>query len=174
MLFRSVVDGKHSDRFIQWRCDQITRLVKAVSEQARKMNPRIKISAAVFKDYPRCRETVGQDWKAWIEAGYLDFVCPMDYTADNDQFRNVVAKQLDIVAGHTPVYPGIGASAPGLPPEQVARQIYIARNLGTSGFTIFNYDLSVATEVLPALSKGLTRPEPQPRDGAESVEEESK
>ncbi len=154
-----VVSGEYSDEFDQWRCDQITPLVKSVSEQARKINPKIKISAAVFKDYPGSRKSVGQDWKAWVEAGYLDFVCPMDYTASNDQFRNVVAKQLDIVTNDTPVYPGIGASAPGLPPEQVARQIYIARNLGVTGFTIFNYDLSVATELLPALSKGLTSAE---------------
>ncbi|MFC1713842.1 family 10 glycosylhydrolase [Candidatus Poribacteria bacterium] len=151
-----VVSGEYSDVYDQWRCDQITPVVKSVSEQARKINPKIKISAAVFKDYPACRKTVGQDWKAWIDAGYLDFVCPMDYTANNDQFWNVVASQLDIVTNDTPVYPGIGASAPGLPPEQVARQIHIARNLGVTGFTIFNYDLSVATELLPALSKGLT------------------
>jgi uncharacterized lipoprotein YddW (UPF0748 family) len=154
---REVISGKHAEDFAQWRCDQITRLVKAVSEQARKANTAIKISAAVFRDYPRCRRTVGQDWKAWIESGYLDFVCPMNYTADNDHFSNLVTNEIEIVKGHIPLYPGIGASAPGLPPEQVAMQIHIARNLGVKGFIIFNYDLSVANEVLPALSKGLTQ-----------------
>ena len=105
--------------------------------------------------------------KMWIAAGYLDFVCPMDYTVDNDQFWNLVANQLDILADNTPVYPGIGASSPGLPPEQVARQIYIASGPGVSGFIIFNYDLSVATELLPALSKGLTDSESQRRSNTQ-------
>jgi uncharacterized lipoprotein YddW (UPF0748 family) len=151
-----VISGKYAEDFTQWRCDQITRLVKSVSEQAHKINPEIKVSAAVFRDYPRCRQTVGQDWKAWIESGYLDFVCPMDYTADNNHLRNLVVNQVDIVSKRVPLYPGIGASAPGLPPEQVAMQVHIARNLGVDGFIVFNYDLSVATGVLPALFKGIT------------------
>ena len=151
-----VISGAYSEDFARWRREQITRLVQAVSEQARKINPDIKVSAAVFRDYPRCRQSVGQDWKKWIDSGYLDFVCPMDYTADNEQFGNLVISQKEVVNRVIPFYPGIGASAPGLPPEQVAMQMYIARNLGADGLIIFNYGLSVATEVLPALSKGIT------------------
>jgi len=152
-----VITGAHAEKFVDWKCGNITALVKAVSEQARKINPKVKISAAVFRDYPRCRQNVGQDWKVWIESGYLDFVCPMDYTSDDDQFRNWVMNQIEVVNKRIPLYPGVGASAPGLPPEQVATQIQIARELGVSGFIIFNYDLSVAKDVLPALSKGLTK-----------------
>ncbi len=152
-----VINGKYKEDFVNWKCGNITKLVQAVSEQARKINPRIKISAAVFNAYPRCRQTVGQDWKAWIESGYLDFVCTMDYTASNDHFRNLVTSQMKIANKRIPLYPGIGASAPGLPAEQVAMQAHIARKLGVDGFIIFNYDLSVAREILPALFKGLTK-----------------
>jgi hypothetical protein len=38
-------------------------------------------------------------------------------------------------------------------------QIQAAQKLGVDGFIIFNYDLSVAKDVLPALSKGLTKME---------------
>ena len=152
-----VINGKYKDDFVDWKCGNITKLVQAVSEQSRKIDPEIKISAAVFRDYPRCRQTVGQDWKLWIDSGYLDFVCPMDYTADNDHFKNMVTGQMGIVDKRIPLYPGVGASAPGLSPEQVAMQIHIARGSGVDGFIIFNYDLSVAKEVLPALLKGVTR-----------------
>jgi len=147
---------EYIDKFIKWRSDQITRLVRDVSEQAKKINPKIKISAAVFNDYPSCIRSVGQDWKLWIDSGYLDFVCPMDYTSDNDHFKNMVTNQRSIVNGKIPLYPGIGASAPGLPSDQVALQAHIARSLGVEGFIIFNYDLTVAEIVLPALFKGLT------------------
>jgi uncharacterized lipoprotein YddW (UPF0748 family) len=154
-----VINGVYAEEFVNWKCGNITRLVKAVSEQARKINPKIKISAAVFRDYPGCRRNVGQDWKVWIDSGYLDFVCPMDYSANNDQFGNWVANQMTVVNKKIPLYPGVGASAPGLPPEQVAMQIQTAQKLGADGFIIFNYDLSVAKDVLPALSKGLTKME---------------
>ncbi len=79
----------------------------------------------------------------------------MNYTEDNDHFRNLVTNQLDIVKECIPVYPGIGASAPGLSSEQVAMQVHLARELGVRGFIVFNYDLSVAEYVLPDLFKGV-------------------
>ena len=48
------------------------------------------ISAAVFKNFPRCRDEVGQDWRLWIDRGYLDFVCPMDYTGSDAEFESLV------------------------------------------------------------------------------------
>jgi len=153
---QDVIDGPYAQEYADWRREQITRLVREVSRRAREINPKIKISAAVFNDYPRCRETVGQDWKAWIEAGYLDFVCPMNYTDNDDHFVNLVKNQIQIVNDRIPLYPGVGASAPGLEAEQVARQIHLARKLGADGFIIFNYDLRLAKEILPALRKGIT------------------
>ncbi|MGB9595564.1 MAG: hypothetical protein ACPL7B_04710, partial [Candidatus Poribacteria bacterium] len=76
--------------------------------------------------------------------------------SDNDRFGNMVSNQISIANDKIPLYPGIGASAPGLPPDQVAMQAHIARSLGVKGFIIFNYDLTVAEKVLPALFKGLT------------------
>jgi len=132
--------------------------VEAVSREARRLRPGIRVSAAVFRNYPNCRDTVGQDWVLWVERGYLDFVCPMDYLADDEELANTVRRQLDFVAGRVPLYPGIGASAPGLPPEQVIWQIQRARDVGAPGFVIFNYDLAVAEQHLPALRLGITRP----------------
>jgi uncharacterized lipoprotein YddW (UPF0748 family) len=148
-----VISGRFKEEFANWRREQITRLVRAVSEEARKIKPGIKISAAVFGDYPSCRDTVGQDWKKWVEEGYLDFVCPMDYTADNSLFERLVSEQVGIVGGKIPVYPGIGASAPGLPPEQVVFQAQRALELGADGFVIFNYDTNTFQELLKAFGK---------------------
>jgi len=153
---KDVLKGELADKYRQWRCQQITRLVAAVSEAARKLKPNIKVSAAVFRDYPRCRDTVGQDWLLWIERGYLDFVCPMNYTADIALFKETVERQLKLVSGRVPLYPGIGASAPGLSPVEVIQQMQIARGMGAKGFIIFNYDVAVAENVLPALSLGAT------------------
>lgn len=149
-----VISGPYKEDFAIWRREQITRLVRAVSEEARRIKPGIKISAAVFGDYPSCKETVGQDWKEWIDKGYLDFVCPMDYTSDNAYFERLVRNQVEIVGKRIPIYPGIGASAPGLPPEQVIFQAQMALDLGADGFVIFNYDRNTFQEHLEAFGKG--------------------
>ena len=82
--------------------------MKAVHDEAKKIRPGIAISAAVFGAYPSCRESVAQDWPEWIKAGYLDFVCPMDYTQSDLGFVGLVTSQLQLVDGRIPLYPGIG------------------------------------------------------------------
>ena len=145
-------------KWLDFRRRQITTVVAAVSRQARKIRPGIKISAAVFGNWPADRDRIGQDWSLWCKLGYLDFVCPMDYTPKTGAFAQLVARQVKW-AGSVPLCPGIGASVwtPRADPCKVIAQIRAARDAGAKGFTIFNYGSSEATELLPMLSKGITR-----------------
>ena len=152
-----VRSGPLKTQWLQWRRDNITTVVRAVSEQARAVRPGLKISAAVFSDWSTVRDTLGQDWKLWCEKGYLDFVCPMDYVPEDDHFESLVAKQT-AWAGGVPCYPGIGASSSRsqLPPERVIDQIRITRRYATKGFVIFNYGVNEARNLVPCLGMGIT------------------
>lgn len=148
----------------QWRCDNITRLVKAVSEQARALKPWIKISAAVFSDYPRCKDDVGQDWVLWCREGYLDFVCPMNYTDSDTRLQNLVANQVSRVGGAVPLYSGIGAFI--IPDEQAIGQVELARANGADGFILFNMGNTLARQGFPKFAEGITSaPAILPHDG---------
>lgn len=149
--------GPAHDGWLEWRRSNITAVVKAVSEQARAVRPTIKLSAAVFPNWTADRDGVGQDWKLWCERGYMDFVCPMDYTTSNRRFRNLVEQQVQW-AGKVPCYPGIGlsASTSEFGVDRVIDQIRITRQFGTRGFTIFNYGVPESAEILPMLGQGIT------------------
>lgn len=157
--------GRHKAAYNQWRCEQISRVVRAVHEEGKRLRPSLKISAAVFGAYPSCRESVAQDWPEWIKQGWLDFVCPMDYTESDIGFRGLVENQLALVGGRIPMYPGIGATASNssLSADRVAGQILAARQLGAAGFTIFNLSESTARDLLPGLSLGATATPARPR-----------
>jgi uncharacterized lipoprotein YddW (UPF0748 family) len=148
-----VRSGALREAYLYFRVARITRLVEAVAREARKLRPGIKISAAVFGGYPDCRVSVGQDWVAWIKSGYLDFVCPMDYTQDDAAFRQLVENQLRLVGGKVPVYPGIGAWR--LPPDRTLGQIFWARQLGAAGFTVFDLNAEQAANLLPLVRLGI-------------------
>ncbi len=152
-------DAPMRARWFDFRRANITRVVRAVSEGARRIRPGIKISAAVFANWPVDRDGVGQDWKAWCEAGYLDFVCPMDYTPGNARFESWVRQQR-AWAGAVPCYPGIGLStwSESDPICRLAAQVAITRKLGTGGFTVFNYGAPEAADIVPLCGAGLTRP----------------
>jgi uncharacterized lipoprotein YddW (UPF0748 family) len=156
-----VLAGDLAARFFDWRREQITRLVEAVSEEARHLKPGIQVSAAVFGDWASCRQDVGQDWKAWIDAGYLDFVCPMDYEDDDQDFAELVREQKEWVNQRIPLYAGIGVFRMATP-EQLIRQIVLSREKGANGFVLFQHDARLANEFLPALRLGATRLAPGP------------
>jgi len=148
--------GPLRNEYRDWRCRQITIVVKALHDEAKTLSPKLKISAAVFGSYPSCRESVGQDWPAWIKDGLLDFVCPMDYTENDETFCTWVENQMQLVAGRIPIYPGIGATASrsALSADRVVGQIHHARRLDAAGFTIFNFGSDVAETILPGVGVG--------------------
>ena len=152
--------GPLMEQYRDWRCDQITRLVRSTSEEVRKIKPWVKISAAVFSNYPGTKRSIGQDWLLWVKEGYLDFVCPMDYTSSDPGFRRTVARQVAQVAGRVPLCPGIGASAPGQPADQTVHQIAIAREAGADGFTIFQLSRTTAEDHVPAAGRGVLSGKP--------------
>ncbi|MEI6500644.1 MAG: family 10 glycosylhydrolase, partial [Armatimonadota bacterium] len=142
------------EEWMQFRCDNITALVKAVSEQAHKAKPGLKISAAVFSNYPNCKYEVGQDWVKWCKAGYLDFVCPMNYFEGNTQFANTVANQLAWVGNSVPLYSGIGSFI-NTDDNSVA-QMELARAAGADGFILFNMGKDLAVQGFPKFAEGIT------------------
>lgn len=153
---KDCLSGERRDEYCDWRCKQITRLVEAVHREGKKIRPGLKISAAVFGAYPDCRRSVGQDWVAWIKAGYLDFVCPMDYQESDLAFSSLVENQLRLVEGRIPVYPGIGAAASRslLTPDRVVGQVFHARRLGAAGFTIFDFQPRTVSTIIPGVGLG--------------------
>jgi len=147
-------------KWLDFRRDNITKVVAATAERVRKAKPNVKISAAVFPNWLVDRDGIGQDWKLWCEKGYLDFVCPMDYTANPAQFENLVKQQVEW-AGKVPCYPGIGLGVwpPGDNIVKLIEFIQITRKLGTKGFTIFEYRAPEAAGIVPLCGKGITRKE---------------
>ena len=163
------VGETHQSRFLrnaytEWRVQQITRLVRLLHKRARELKPDIKISAAVFGGYPACVTSIGQDWVAWAKAGYLDFVCPMNYTEDTTYFTDLLENQLALLPKGFTIYPGIGATATNslLTADAVVGQIYLARFLGAAGWTIFDYSVDISDTVLPAIRMGIGARPAQP------------
>jgi uncharacterized lipoprotein YddW (UPF0748 family) len=153
-------DGPLRQQWLDWRRSHIDLVVRETSKQAKAVRPGIKISAAVFRQWTTDRDSVGQDWKLWCDRGWLDFVCPMDYTPSNNSFESMVRKQLEW-SGKTPCYPGIGysASSSHFGPDRAIEQILISRQHKTGGFVIFNYGVNEHAQLLPKLGLGVTRPE---------------
>lgn len=141
-----------------FRAENITKVVRAVSERVRAESPGVQISAAVFRNPETDPDTIGQDWPAWCREGLLDFVCPMDYVESPAMFKSQVRMQMGAV-GKAKLYPGIGLSCwtnDGDDAVRLAKQIQAVRDLGLDGFTVFNFNRR-AEGVLPLMRLGVTK-----------------
>lgn len=157
-----VLDGgiRHA-AYLEFRCERISAIVKTVSTAVRRVNSTVKISAAVFRDWPNCRESVGQDWARWCREGWLDFVCPMTYTTDPELYRDLVKIHREAVPPGFPIVEGIGiASGSGTmdDPGQVALHIILARKAGAVGFCGFCYRPEATTRLLAPLTQWMDAP----------------
>ncbi|MEA3400787.1 MAG: family 10 glycosylhydrolase [Armatimonadota bacterium] len=154
-----VLSGTLRERFQQWRREQITSLLRTIRQKVKQADPDATVSAAVFINWESHRHTFGQDWKGWIDEGLVDFVCPMTYTADMEEFQGWVRKQEAWAGGKAPVVMGIGPFAdiePKIAPQGVLDQVQAARRLGCEGFALFNYQEALAERYLPLMALGAT------------------
>jgi len=159
----AVLSGPARPAFLAWRRARITRLVRDAQAIARTSGRNIELSAAVYGWYPGVRDTLAQDWGAWLHEGLVDFVCPMTYTEDLAEFSAWVRAHVALPGAGGRVLPGIGVTTTHSTLDAAAarRQIRAARQLGASGFVLFDLDPYLRTEILPLLRLD------EPRDAAE-------
>ena len=137
-----VTTGTRHAEWVEFRCDRISALVRRISTAIRQKAPKVRISAAVFTTWPGCRESVGQDWVRWCREGWLDFVCPMNYTLDATEFAQRAEVHRQALPKDFPMVQGIGiASGQGRMRDasELALQIMLARKLEAAGFVGFCY-----------------------------------
>ena len=145
-----------------FRCGNITRLIREASSRLRAQYPKVEISAAVFSmEGEMVRVNVAQDWGLWCRNGYVDFVCPMDYVNSVPMFRRTIERHKKVLNG-VKCYPGIGYSVMRTKPYadkpvRLAEQVMAVRECGYPGFTVFDYTPPTAT----ALKKVFGRRNPK-------------
>ncbi len=156
---QDVISGSYKEAFNSWRRQQITSLVAEITAAAKLARPQIVVSAAVFPDWPSASNRFGQDAASWAERGLVDFICPMNYTANIGTLIGWLQQQMTMVGGRVPVVVGLGPFSDSCQfdgPHQLLDQILIGRDEGAGGFVVFNYNQQFAHDYLPYLAMGVT------------------
>jgi uncharacterized lipoprotein YddW (UPF0748 family) len=149
----------YRSQWLAFRRATISNLVSDLRNRAKATRPSVVVSAAVFENWLTARDTVAQDWQAWCRRGWLDMICPMDYTSEPAAFRETVLRQQDLLRGtKVRLFPGIGLSSYRLEAMPLIRQIAATRELRTGGFVLFEYNESEATQTLPQIVRALSGP----------------
>ena len=159
---RYAVQGIHLD-FVRWPhtvtkpADAVNLVTQFVAEARRRVKRPRWLTAAVYAKYPRCMETVGQDWVKWLDFDLVDYVVPMDYTESAAQFESFLRQHASpsVNARRTIAGIGVTSSESNLSAAQVVEQIRLARKYGLAGQSLFDLDATLEQKILPALRKGV-------------------
>ena len=122
----------------EFRRQQVTDMVGSIATDIHALKPWVIVSAAVFADSHDARTTRGQDWKVWLQRGYLDAVLPMAYGASTPLVTSQVADAVACAhASGRYAYAGLGAWH--IPAASTVAKIAAARRLGAQGVVLFSY-----------------------------------
>jgi uncharacterized lipoprotein YddW (UPF0748 family) len=144
---RSIPGGPPDMRyyFYDYRVHQIDTFVREARERIRKINPKIGISAAVFKNPVQSGRFIGQRWHEWSR--WVDVYMPMTYRsffagsfeAYLDHLTETTARQLEWTRGERPLYAGIASTylcrEEMKPLEDLREQVGDLKNLPASDVT---------------------------------------
>jgi uncharacterized lipoprotein YddW (UPF0748 family) len=137
-----------------FRQSRLTALVTRLRTTVKSIRPTAIVSAAVVPVAEVALDTKLQDWRTWIENGFVDALCPMAYTEEPAAFAQQIADVRALAAGR-PVWAGIGAYR--LSPTATIDNISTARRLGVAGIALFSYDSLISppngTEYLAAVGR---------------------
>jgi uncharacterized lipoprotein YddW (UPF0748 family) len=126
--------------YADFQRDQVSELVGRIYRGVKSVKPNAVISAAVFANEEDAARSRFQDWKRWLQMGWLDVVCPMAYTPDTDTFRKQLGVAMSLSSGRQ-VWGGIGAYKQTA--ESAVEKIRVGRSLGAQGFVLFSYDSTI-------------------------------
>lgn len=153
-------------KWLQWRRDQVSALVKLSHDKIKAANPRIQISASTicYGKYSNDWEKtdaygdVLQDWYQWMREGWIDINIPMNYRSEKDpaaaqSFRNWVNGSEQWNGGRL-VYQGIYCASNSV--DDVLKQADAARKAGQEGFVLFAFNAGRRrSAMVDALGAGL-------------------
>ena len=151
--------------FYEYRVDQITRFVREAWERVKGINPRIQMTAAVFKNAIQSARYLGQKWSDWTP--WIDTFMPMSYRSHFlgdfqtylDHLTEITGRQMEWTRHEKPLYAGIftsdlykeEAQSRVYPPEKLTRAIEAARAAKPDGIVIFSAGTLTRQNLWPQL-----------------------
>ncbi len=134
-----------------WRRQQVTDLVKGISQAVKSKNAGFLVSAAVIASNDRAYNSAFQDWPYWLETGAIDYAVLMNYSDDLQLTKEFSLAALGL-RGNKKIYIGIGAFIFKDNPHGLAEQYRLVSSLNPDGIVLFSYD-DLSDKLMNSLAK---------------------
>jgi uncharacterized lipoprotein YddW (UPF0748 family) len=136
LVYTDSFPSKYND----FRRAQVTDLVERIYYGVKKRNPNVIVSADVFANATDAYENRFQDWRSWLQRGFLDVAALMAYSPSTQIFTDQIRVAVE-AGGRDRVWAGIGAYRQ--PADSAIDKIRAARDVGARGIVLFSYNWAV-------------------------------
>lgn len=152
---------KNKEILAKWdlyRQGKINDFVDLIHTNIRPLNKDLNLSIAVGPDPTFAPRSLMQDWKKWVENGWIDLVLPMVYVNDVSQVISTVIKSKEITGNISLNYTGLSPTYDNLPDIYNATYTEASIKSGAHGTAIFASHNLVRNEgVVSILNTGTYR-----------------
>jgi len=146
-IFNMKYSRDNHKKWDDWRREQVTSLVRAISEKVRVLSPDSEMSCTIVPSIERTYLVTFQNWAKWLREGLIDYVVVMNYT-ENTELMDLNSRSLLFSDLRDDIYIGIGAYLMKHQTAVVEEQLEILKDLAPGGIVIFSYDDIAASEQL--------------------------
>jgi uncharacterized lipoprotein YddW (UPF0748 family) len=148
--------GPLKEEFQRFRQQEVHRAMEAISTAVKAEFPDLILSVAVWGAWPDCAVNQGQDWPVWCRNGWVDWIIPMNYTDNPDQFAGWLDLQRSQPGVAERLVPGIGLISTNaeLTPMQLLDQLGRIRDRQLPGAVLYRLDASLPQRMFPYLGGG--------------------
>jgi uncharacterized lipoprotein YddW (UPF0748 family) len=122
-----------------WKRQQVTDLVRKISNLVKVKSADFKVSCAVIPFTERAYANAFQDWSDWLEEGIVDYVVLMSYSKDNQLIKEIVKSGLG-QRGKGEVYVGMGLFLMKGNLDLIFNQYRMVEDLAPDGIVFFSID----------------------------------
>jgi hypothetical protein len=146
-------------RWDKFREQGINELIKDVYQRVKSKYPNVAVSVTITSDQEQAAEENLQDWPAWLQGSYIDFIIPRTYVEQIQALRPLLATWQPTVQEYGRVtfglidYVGNGKSEASKAPDQLLTELQLAHDAGSQGIMIFDLG-RMSDEQLQALADG--------------------
>lgn len=141
-------------RYQRFRQQELHNAMRNISTSVKKEFPDLKLSVAVWGAWPDCADARGQDWPVWGREGWVDWLIPMNYTDNPEQFAGWLDLQAAQPGVRERLIPGLGyiSSNAELSPAQLLDQLTLVRERNLRGTVLYRLDTSLPSRLFPYLT----------------------
>ncbi|MBI5030560.1 MAG: family 10 glycosylhydrolase [Chloroflexi bacterium] len=149
-------------RDAQWkefRKQGVNALIQGVYKRVKAQYPQVDVSVTVTSNQTSSSQLTMQDWRAWLEGHYVDYIVPRGYVEDVDELDAILVNWQPVMQKYKNVTLGVSTFSGKhnlrelKNPSQILEEINRARQAGSYGIMLWNLDF-VNDEQLKALASG--------------------